>query len=428
MAWPIRYKIIMLLMLGTTINFIDRVNISIAAPDIMRQTGWDKAQFGVVMSAFLFGYAIFQLPGGLIADRWSTRNVIGLSCLGFSLFTALTPLGQFGFVTLLAMRFLVGLFESASLPAMTSFCSRWVPRQEFGRTQMINLSGTKVGQILAYPMTTMLIGAFSWPFVFYLNAVLGFLWVTVWFLYATDTPREHPKVRAIELSYIEEHVMSHSRQRPPSTRLIFTAPAVLLLCTAYMLHCFIAWIFIFWFPTYLIEARGFSRLAMGSVGMIPIFGGLLGMIIGGTISDWLLRRGFSARIARARFPGLCEGLSMIFLFAAVRVSSATLSIALFVLFYFTFTVANAGYWTMPLELAPRAVGAVSGIMSTCGTIAGVLAPMIVGFLVTQTGSWTMPFNMVTACGLVASAVLTLLVACRPIGQLAERDAVTSVGN
>src|SRR2546427_7095644 len=121
MALPVRYNIVGLLTLGTMINYIDRVNISVAAPDIMHNTGWDKAQFGIVLSAFLFGYALFQFPGGLIADRWSARKVLALSCLGFSLFTALTPLGQADFVLLLILRFLVGACESISLPALAVF-------------------------------------------------------------------------------------------------------------------------------------------------------------------------------------------------------------------------------------------------------------------------------------------------------------------
>src|SRR4029453_19550132 len=108
MTWPVRYKVVGLLMLSTIINYADRVNSSVAAPDIMHQTGWDKAQFGVVLSAFLCGYALFQFPGGLIADRWSARKVLTLSCLGFSLFTALTPIGGMGLAVMLLLRFLVG--------------------------------------------------------------------------------------------------------------------------------------------------------------------------------------------------------------------------------------------------------------------------------------------------------------------------------
>jgi ACS family glucarate transporter-like MFS transporter len=181
-----------------------------------------------------------------------------------------------------------------------------------------------------------------------------------------------------------------------------------------MLYAFIAWIFILWFPTYLIEARGFSRVAMGGVGMLPTFGGFLGMIAGGTISDRLLRNGYGARVARARFPGVCVGLAMPLLLAAVLVPSTTLSIALFVLFYFTFSLAVSGYWSMPLELAPRAVGAVGGVMNTTGNFAGVFGPTIAGFMITYTESWVALFYLAAGCGVFSSLVFALLVRTEPI--------------
>lgn len=414
MPWPIRYKVVGLLFLSTIINYADRVNISVAAPDIMRETGWDKAQFGLVLSAFLFGYALFQFPGGLIADRWSSRKVLALSCLGFSLFTALTPLGQTSFALLLVLRFLVGACESASLPALAVFNSHWVPRQEFGRAQTVSISGTSIGQMLAYPTTTWLIQMFSWPVVFYFNAAVGFLWVTIWLLYTTDTPREHPKITPSEVQHIEANVLSHTTQGRPSFWSILATPSVLFLCISYMLYAFIAWIFILWFPTYLVEARGFSRMAMGGVGMLPTFGGFLGMIVGGTISDWFLRNGYGARVARARFPGLCVGLAMPLLLAAVLVPSATLSVILFVLFYFTFSLAVSGYWSMPLELAPRAVGAVGGVMNTMGNVAGVFGPTVAGLVITYTGSWMPLFYLAAGFGILSSLVFILLVRPDPI--------------
>jgi len=422
MAWPVRYKIVGLLMLSTIINYADRVNISVAAPDIMRQTGWGKAQFGVVLSAFLCGYALFQFPGGLVADRWSARKVLALSCLGFSLFTALTPLGQVGFVLLLILRFLVGACESISLPALAVVNAHWVPRQEFGRAQMVSISGTSIGQMFAYPTTTWIIQMFSWPLVFYFNAAVGFLWVSIWLWYTTDTPREHPAVSAAELQHIEAHTLSRATQPALSFWSILSTPAVAFLCLTYMLYAFIAWIFILWFPTYLVEARGFSRMAMGGVGMLPTFGSFLGMVVGGTLSDWLLRRGFSARVARARFPGVCVGLAMPMLLAAVLVPSAILAVALFVLFYFTFSLAVSGYWTMPLELAPRAVGAVGGVMNTSGNVAGLLGPTIAGFIVQETGNWVTLFYVAAACGVVSSLIFTLFVTTDPIKILGVEPA------
>jgi sugar phosphate permease len=414
MAWPVRYKVVGLLFLSTVINYADRVNISVAGSDIMRETGWDKAQFGIALSAFLLGYALFQFPGGLLADRWSPRKILALSCFGFSLFTALTPFGQVSFALLLALRFLVGVCESVSLPALAVFNSHWVPRQEFSRAQTVSISGTSIGQMLAYPTTTWLIHMFSWPVVFYFNAAVGFLWVTAWLLYTTDTPREHPKTTDAEVQYIEAHVLTTTSHGRPSFWLILATPSVLFLCISYMLYAFIAWIFILWFPTYLIEVRGFSRMEMGGIGMLPTFGGFLGMITGGTISDWLLRNGYGARMARARFPGLCVGLAMPLLLAAVLVPSTTLSIVLFVAFYFTFSLAVSGYWSLPLELAPRAVGAVGGVMNTTGNFAGVFGPTIAGFIITYSGSWVALFYIAACCGVLSSLVLTLLVRTEPI--------------
>ncbi len=114
MAIKLRYKMVGMLTVGAMINFIDWVNISVAAPKIMAALGWNEARVGLVFSAFLAGYTLFQFPGGIIADRWNAKKVVALSCLGFSLFTLLTPLGAVAFGLMLALRFAVGMFESAS--------------------------------------------------------------------------------------------------------------------------------------------------------------------------------------------------------------------------------------------------------------------------------------------------------------------------
>lgn len=425
MAWPIRYNIIGILTLGTMINYIDRVNISVAAPDIMHETGWNEADFGVVFSAFLVGYALLQFPGGAIADRWSARKMLAVSCFGFSLFTALTPLGQNAFLLLLLLRFLVGACESVSFPSLASLNSRWVPRQEFGRAQTFSISGASLGQMIAYPTTAWIIETFSWQTVFYVNAAAGFLWMALWLAYATDTPREHRSITAEELAEIEQGLVPRSERVSIPLRLILTSPSVLFLCLSYMFFGFIAWIFILWFPTYLVEARGFSRMEMGLVGMLPTGAGFLGIIAGGVVSDYLLKRGFSARTARARFPGLSVFISLPFLLGAVTTSSSTLSVILFVFFYFILSLAVAGYWAMPLELNPRLVGAISGVMNTAGNVAGVFGPMTAGFIVASTGSWVLPFYLAAVLGLLCSLIFFFLVSTKPV-ELAEVAAPTVV--
>lgn len=412
--WPVRYNIVGLLTLGTMVNYIDRVNISVAAPEIMRQTGWDEAQFGIIFSAFLVGYTLLQYPGGAIADRWSARKMLGLSCIGFSLFTALTPLGQNAFLLLLLLRFLVGGCESVSLPSIASLNARWIPRQEFGRAQTISLSGASLGQVIAYPTTAWIVANFSWETVFYFNAALGFGWAALWLWYATDTPREHPAMGAEELQEIESTLAPRTQKTAIPLWTILKARSVISLCLSYMFFGFIVWIFILWFPSYLVQARGFSLMQMGLVGMLPTGASFFGIIAGGFVSDSLLKRGFSARLARARFPGMAIGVSLPFLLGAVMVPSNTLSVILFVFFYFLLSLSVSGYWVLPLELNPRLVGAISGVMNGSGNLAGIFGPMIAGAIVASTGSWTLPFYLATVLGVVCSTIFIFFVTTDPV--------------
>ena len=414
MAWPIRYNIVGILTLGTMINYIDRVNISVAAPEIMKQTNWDEAQFGIVFSAFLVGYALLQYPGGVIADRWSARKMLGLSCIGFSVFTALTPLGQHAFWLLLLLRFLVGGCESVSFPSLASLNSRWIPRQEFGRAQTLSISGASLGQMIAYPSTAWIIQNFSWQAVFYFNAALGFVWVTLWLWYSTDTPREHPSMGEEELHHIESQLAPRKENVAVPFWLILKSPSVISLCLSYMFFGFIVWIFILWFPSYLVNARGFTLMQMGLVGTLPMGASFLGIVLGGVVSDYLLKRGFDARFARARFPGLAVGVSLPFLLGAITVASNSVSVILFVLFYFLLSLAVSGYWAMPLELNPRLVGAISGVMNASGNLAGIFGPITAGAIVASTGSWTLPFYLVAVLGVFCSGIFLFFVTTDPV--------------
>ncbi len=411
---PIRFQMIGLITLGTMINFLDRVNISVAASKIMEATGWDEARFGWVFSSFLIGYALLQYPGGALADRWSPRKVAGIACIGFSTFTLLTPLGQNAFFLLLALRLFVGAFEAFTFPAFASLNARWIPRSEFARAQSVLLSGVYIGQIIAYPTTTWIIEHFSWQAVFYANAALGALWVMLWLWFSTDTPRGHPKISSDELERIEANVAAKGEAPSVSLVAILRHSRVAFLCLSYGIFGFTAWIFILWFPTYLVKERELALMQMGLVGMIPIAAGFLGVLSGGMLSDLLLRRGFSATTARVRVPGACVALSAPFLVAAVTVPSIALSLAGFGVFYFLFSLVIPGYYALPLELNPRYVGSIIGVMNTSANSAGFFGPITAGYLVSDTGQWAVPFYLAAGLAVVCGLIYALLVTADPI--------------
>ena len=427
MAWPVRYRLVGLLATGSMINYADRVNISVAAPVMMLALGWDEARFGLIFSAFLIGYTLLQIPGGMLADRWNTCRVLAVACIGFSVFTALTPLGALALGLMLAIRFSVGLFEAVSFPSYAALASRWFPRHEYGRALTMSLSGAHLGQALAYPITTWIVLSFSWPAVFYFNAVLGGLWLLVWLLFAANTPAEHPRISQAEREEIEAN-LAERPQTAGSLRAVLRSPQVLWLSFAYLCMVYGLWMVILWLPTYLVHARGFSMQAMGWLGMLPTVAGFAGAISGGTISDVLLRRGFSKRFARAQAPALCTLMGVPMIVAAALVPWAGVSVACITLYMYLANLGGGACWAVPLELDSKQTGTISGVMNGAGNFAGIFGPMSAGFLVAATGDWSLPFLVIAGVLLVAALVFYFLVVPEPIElseqvpELAEQDA------
>ena len=412
MAWPVRYNMIGLLFCSSVINYIDRVNISVAAPVIMAATGWDKDLFGWVFSIFLVGYASGQMPGGVLADRWSGRKVLALAFLGFSVFTFLTPFAERAFALLLAYRFLVGVFESMTFPAMASINARWIPRSEFGLAHNISISGITVGQMVAYPLTTWIILHSSWQMVFYVNAVLGIGWIFIWLWYATDSPETHTSVTTEEQHYIAAHVSPKPRV-PLPLGLLFTNGPLLVIALGFMCFAYIGWLFLFWFPTYLVEARGFTLMAMGTLGIFVHGGGFIGLVGGGALADYLLRNDWSAEFARLRLGGIGVACAVPCLLTAALTPSAVVCVVFLVLFYTCFTIALSGFSTVAMEFNPNLAGAIFGFINTLGTFAGFLGPLSAGYMLAGDGNWLLPFFVSAGVGVVCSIIL-LTVPIRPI--------------
>jgi MFS family permease len=412
-AIRLRHQLVGLLTVGAMINFIDRVNISVAAPTMMEKLGWDKAQFGVIFSAFLAGYTLFQFPGGIIADKWNAKRVIALSCLGFSVFTALTPLAGVAFVLMVVIRFCVGAFESMSFPAYATMNSRWTPRHEYSRAQTVSLSGSYLGQTIAYPLTTWLVSAFAWPVVFYFNALLGVLWMIVLIVVAANTPREHPRITPEEIKEIEGNVAVRSKVAV-SPWIVLKSRPVVMLSLSYMCLIFGVWMILLWLPTYLVEGRGFSKQEMGLIGMIPTLGSFAGLVGGGVMSDRLLKRGLSIRAARVRAPALCIALGIPFLVAAVLVPWGWVSVGCVAAYMFTINLSTGGYWSVPLELNPPLVGAISGVMTCAGNFGGIFGPMTAGYIFKATGSWPLPYLIAAAFALLSFIFFYFFVDPEPI--------------
>ena len=412
MALPVRHQMTALLFCGTVINYIDKVNISIVAPVMQQDTGWSKVELGWIFSAFLIGNALLQVPGGVLADRWSARKLLAVAFVGFSLFTLLTPLGARAFALLLALRFLVGCFESVTFPAVIAINSRWFPRPEFGRAHTLSISGVAVGQVVAYPLTTWIALTGSWQLVFVVNSLLGFLWAVLWFVHGRDTPAEHPRITAAERAHIEADLPPRP-ERPLALRTLLASPVLLPFAIGFMCFGYVAALIVYWFPTYLAEARGFKLAEIAVAGVVMLSAGFVGLVGGGSVADALLRRGRSAQFSRARFPGMCILLALPFLLATPLVASGTASVACLVLGAMFFNGGLAGYSTIAVELDRAQAGAVFGAMNMCAAFAAIFGPLTAGYVLGDGGNWVPPFAIASAVAAVSGAVM-LWAPLRPI--------------
>jgi ACS family glucarate transporter-like MFS transporter len=311
------------------------------------------------------------------------------------------------------MRFLVGAFESMTFPATASINSRWIPRPEFGKAHTFSISGITVGQMIAYPLTTWIILQSSWQMVFYLNALFGVVWAAVWWWYATDTPAEHPRVSAAEREHIEANLPAKPTSALP-LQTVFTNIPLLTVALGYMCFAYMGWQFLFWIPTYLVEARGFPLGVMGTAGIFLHGGGFLGLFGGGILGDYLLRHGWSPQFVRARLGGIGVMLSLPFLLAGALVSSPVLCVVCLVVFYTLFTTALSCFSTVAIEFNQHLAGAIFGLINTLGTFAGFFGPLAAGYMLEYSGgNWLLPFFVSAAIGVVCATIL-LTVPIRPI--------------
>ena len=380
---------------------------------MLQETGWSKIELGWVFSAYLIGNALLQIPGGVLADRWSARKVLAVAFCGFSLFTLLTPLGARAFALLLALRFLVGAFESLTFPAVIAINSRWFPQSEFGRAHTLSISGITVGQVLAYLLIPWIILTSTWQMVFYVNAALGFLWAALWFWFARDTPAEHSRISTAERNHIEAS-LPPKPTRQMALRTVFTIPSLLALAFAFMCWAYVIWLMVFWFPTYLSEVRGLAMSRVAIAGVAVMSAAFIGLVGGGALADSFLRRGRSPQVARARLPGICILLALPFLLATPLVESTLPSIACLVTFALFFNGGLAGFSTVSVEFNRHQAGAIYGALNTCAAFAGIFGPLTAGYLLSGSGgNWVLPFAVSTIVGVVSGGIM-LVVPVRPI--------------
>jgi D-galactonate transporter len=410
-ATNVRWMLVFLCFAGTAINYVDRANLGVAVPFMQKDLHLATWQVGLALSGFFWTYAVFQLISGYLVDRWRPRVTYTIAVVWWSIFTAATALAR-GFTSLMGFRLLLGVGESAAYPTNAKVVSEWFPRRERATATSIFDNGARVGTALSLPIVVYLIANWGWRTSFVVTGILGVIWAAVW-IAAYRLPREHRMANEAEIAHIEQdrgEELARERVHVPWGRL-FGYRTIWGMMLGFFCLNFVIYFFITWFPSYLVKARHFDLLKLGTVGAIPPIVAIVGGLLGGFVSDALVRRGWS--LTRARKTCLVAGMLVACVIAAaVFVQSAWLAVALLSLSYAGTTFAAASVWSLPADVAPTPhhVGSIGGIQNFASNLAGIALPTYTGFVLAATnGSFVIPLVSAGVAAIVGALSYLLIV-------------------
>jgi MFS family permease len=399
-----RWVVIFLAFLAIAINYIDRANLAVAAPQIEKALGIGPAEMGFILSGFFWSYALMQMPFGWFVDRVGARIALPLAVGWWSVFTALTAVatsvaGMFG------CRLMLGIGEAGAYPSCAKLVSQWFRKEQRAFATSIFDSGSRVGSALSIPVVALIISSFGWEASFVITGVIGFVWILGWFLIyrnkstgdltgETDAAPVQPVAPRTKVSWAS----------------LFKYRTLWGMMLGFFCLNFVIYFFITWFPTYLTDARGFSLLKTGIYGVIPSVVAIFGGWLGGWVSDRIYDR--TGDLNKARKTCLVGGMLFSSVIAlAVVVPSAAMALVLLSISYASLTFAAASVWSLPADVSPTQshVASLGGIQNFASNLAGVGSPFFVGALYDATGSFVVPLVVVGCFALVGAAAYALVI-------------------
>ncbi len=412
---------LLLILMATTVNYVDRSNLSIVAAPLSRELKLNPVQMGHLLSAFAWSYALATLAGGFLVDRLGTRLVYGLAQLLWSAATfALAFTG--GFASLFGLRLLVGLTESPAFPANNRVVALWFPQRERGRATGTYIMGQYIGTALLTPLLAWMAMRFGWRSVFLSTGAVGLLGALVWLLFYRD-PLACKWMNQAELEKITSGgALVHGAEREKvdwsQMRQLCRERQIWAICLGKFAIMSSLYFLLTWFPTYLQDQRHMTTLHAGYATTLPYLAATMGVFIGGLWSDWLLRRGMAMSPAR-KVPIVSGFLCATAIVLANFTSSNSLALAILTVAFFAQGV-SSNSWAIVAEVAPRKfIAFTGGICNFAGNLAGIVTPTLIGHIVQATGSFAWVLVFVAGASVVGAFSYTVLIG--PIHRI-ELDA------
>ncbi|AVP36316.1 MFS transporter [Staphylococcus felis] len=381
----VRWMFAGLFFLIGVIAYMDRSNISYIAGPMMEDLNLTKTQFGYLASFFALGYALMQVPSGILAEKFGPKKMLSIALLWWSAFTILTGVVK-NHGLLFFVRFLFGVGEAPMYPSNAVFNTHWFSKNEKGRAASALLAGSYFGPVIAPFITIAIYNAFGWQAVFYIFGIIGFLIAILWAIIAKDLPEHHKMVNEAEKQFIlaNRDVVETEKSSAP-WGVFFTRFSFYAIAAQYFIVQFVITLFLIWLPTYLMEEFNVDFITMSKIAGIPWLLMFILIMAGGAISDRILSAGKSRFVARASiaiFGFIVFGISLNF---AVASNSLTANI-----FWMSLCLGGVGLsmvmsWASATDIGRNFSGTVSGWMNLWGNIGAMLSPVLAGFLAEKIG-------------------------------------------
>ncbi len=423
----VRFFLAFWLFVLSGVAFLDRTNISIAGLQISSEYGLGNQRLGWIFSAFLIGYAGFQIPAGWLAVRFGPRLVLTLGVIWWGIATALTALLPSGVVhavvLFMAIRFALGAGEAVIYPAANQFVSRWVPVEERGFVNGLIFAGVGAGSGLTPPLLAWIITNQGWRAAFWFSAIVGLIAGAVWWFAARDTPEEHPAVSQNELRKIRDSFSIAAPLRPthpnasaPATaiswRAIFRRRDLPALMLGYFSFGYVAWIFFSWFFPYMTQVRGFDLDSSARYAMLPFLSITIGSLAGGALSDRLTRI-YGLRIGRCALASAALLLTTVFLILGSQTHSPRLAGLILAAAAGSLYLSQSSFWSVSTDIAGRSSGIFSSMVNMGGQVGGAICASLTPWIAQRFG-WTTSFAIAAALAVVGAICWTTVHPERPL--------------
>ena len=405
----IRWKVMFTVFLIATVSYLDRTNLSVAAPVIRQQLHLSPTQLGLVLSAFSWSYALAQIPAGFVAAWLRPRRTyfaaLWLWCILLALTTTATSFGAWIF-----FRIPFGLAEAVTWPAASVLMSKWFPRIEYSQAMSLQNLGLVVGAAVAPPIVAFIIAFWGWKAAFIITGLIAGLLGTLFYIYTKDDPADDPRVSPEELAWIRHDQVPEDNSPAPAgfIRMLLGRPSLWAVGMANFGLDFINFMFLTWYPTYLTDKYHMSLGKMGVMAMEPYMFAIITVLGAGRLVRALTDGGMDSASARRAviFGGLIIGSAA--LLVTVNVSNLYASVTAMSLGY-AFVMSILGpMWSTPAEIAgPKGVGFAAGFVNFVGNVGGIGSPILMGVVFQHFNSFT-PAILISAGITMACGVLFIL--------------------